>query len=183
MRVSWFVAVATFSTAVSSQGFSDQIPQCAVRALHRVSLNIQILNKSQQACFSNNLGSCAVNDVACICGNTAVINKVSCCIFATCPQSDIAGLFTTAPDHVSAHQYTATTQLAAQLCKLQNVEVNTAPSCVSGSATPPASNSTASVTASYTPTTSAISTGAAALHTAGTGLGFGLAIAGWLMAL
>jgi hypothetical protein len=51
MRVSWYVAVATFSTVVLSQGFSEQIPQCAVRALHQVSLNLRILSTITASLF------------------------------------------------------------------------------------------------------------------------------------
>jgi hypothetical protein len=36
MRFFGLAAVATFSTAVLAQGFDNQIPQCAVRALHLV---------------------------------------------------------------------------------------------------------------------------------------------------
>jgi hypothetical protein len=102
---------------------------------------------------------------------------------------------------------TATTQFAVQLCKLQNVNVNTQPSCPSGSATlssgatPSAGNSTvapatgsASMTASgsashssgsasHTSALVAGSTGAASYQSAGAGVGLGIAMFGLLAAL
>ncbi|CAN9188457.1 unnamed protein product [Alternaria alternata] len=146
-----------------------------------------------QQCFGGNLGSCGVADIACICGSS-VINDVSCCVFATCSQADIQ----------------STTQFAVQLCNLQNVDVNTQPSCPSGSATPSAGNSSsasmtssgsasmtssgsASMTASgsaasgSTSTTASASaagsTGAAPYQTAGAGIGLGVAMVGLLAAL
>ncbi|CAN9176145.1 unnamed protein product [Alternaria alternata] len=146
-----------------------------------------------QQCFGGNLGSCGVADIACICGSS-VINDVSCCVFATCSQADIQ----------------STTQFAVQLCNLQNVDVNTQPSCPSGSATPSAGNSSsasmtssgsasmtssgsASMTASgsaasgSTSTTASASaagsTGAAPYQTVGAGIGLGVAMVGLLAAL
>ncbi|KAB2102336.1 hypothetical protein AG0111_0g9527 [Alternaria gaisen] len=146
-----------------------------------------------QQCFGGNLGSCGVADIACICGSS-VINDVSCCVFATCSQADIQ----------------STTQFAVQLCNLQNVDVNTQPSCPSGSATPSAGNSssasmtssgsasmTSSGSASMTSSGSAASgststtasasaagsTGAAPYQTAGAGIGLGVAMVGLLAAL
>ncbi|CAI9629899.1 hypothetical protein GT037_007239 [Alternaria burnsii] len=146
-----------------------------------------------QQCFGGNLGSCGVADIACICGSS-VINDVSCCVFATCSQADIQ----------------STTQFAVQLCNLQNVDVNTQPSCPSGSATPSAGNSssasmtssgsasmTSSGSASMTASGSAASgstsmtasasaagsTGAAPYQTAGAGIGLGVAMVGLLAAL
>ncbi|CAN9176425.1 unnamed protein product [Alternaria sp. RS040] len=146
-----------------------------------------------QQCFGGNLGSCGVADIACICGSS-VINDVSCCVFATCSQADIQ----------------STTQFAVQLCNLQNVDVNTQPSCPSGSATPSAGNSssasmTSSGSASMTSSGSASmtapgsaasgstsmtasasgagSTGAAPYQTAGAGIGLGVAMVGLLAAL
>jgi hypothetical protein len=93
---------------------------------------------------------------------------------------------------------TATLQFGVQLCKLQNINVNTQPSCPSGSATlsssaiasssktPSAGNSTvASVTssASRTSASAAGSTGAAPYQTAGAGVGLGVAMLGSLAAL
>ncbi|CAN9169357.1 unnamed protein product [Alternaria alternata] len=104
----------------------------------------------------------------------------------------------------------STTQFAVQLCNLQNVDVNTQPSCPSGSATPSAGNSSsasitssgsasmtssgsASMTASgsaasgSTSTTASASaagsTGAAPYQTAGAGIGLGVAMVGLLAAL
>ncbi|RYN91493.1 hypothetical protein AA0119_g10368 [Alternaria tenuissima] len=146
-----------------------------------------------QQCFGGNLGSCGVADIACICGSS-VINDVSCCVFATCSQADIQ----------------TTTNFAVQLCNLQNVDVNTQPSCPSGSATPSAGNSssasmtssgsasmTSSGSASMTASGSAASgstsmtasasaagsTGAAPYQTAGAGIGLGVAMVGLLAAL
>ncbi|CAN9200385.1 hypothetical protein CC77DRAFT_1064503 [Alternaria alternata] len=146
-----------------------------------------------QQCFGGNLGSCGVADIACICGSS-VINDVSCCVFATCSQADIQ----------------TTTNFAVQLCNLQNVDVNTQPSCPSGSATPSAGNSssasmtssgsasmTSSGSASMTSSGSAASgstsmtasasaagsTGAAPYQTAGAGIGLGVAMVGLLAAL
>ncbi|KAL1798164.1 hypothetical protein ACET3X_002201 [Alternaria dauci] len=173
MRFSIVAAVAAFCSTALAQGLLDQIPTCA------------------QACFGNNLGTCGIADIACICSSNA-IDAVSCCVFDTCSQEDIS----------------ATTQFAVQLCNLQNVDVNTAPSCPSGSATPSAGNSSATPTgsASATPSGSASptsgsaspsaedasatssasaagSTGAAPLQTAGAGVGLGLAMVGLLAAL
>jgi hypothetical protein len=95
---------------------------------------------------------------------------------------------------------TATTQFGVQLCKLQNININTQPSCPSGSATlsssatPSAGNSTvtpvtgsASTTpsgsASRTSASAAGSTGAAPYQTAGAGVGLGIAVFGLLAAL
>ncbi|KAH4205459.1 hypothetical protein HBI95_137950 [Parastagonospora nodorum] len=175
MRFFSFAAIAALSAAVMGQGISD-IPKCA------------------QACFASSLGSCGATDFACICGNTAVIDKVSCCIFATCPQADIA----------------VTTQLAASLCKLANVVVNTAPICVatsalaglasatpsmspaasgsvtlSGSATSSVGNGTASATSDSSSASAsyAVSTGAASSQSPDTKFGLGVVVAGLLAVL
>ncbi|CAN9416924.1 unnamed protein product [Alternaria alternata] len=88
-----------------------------------------------------------------------------------------------------------TTNFAVQLCNLQNVDVNTQPSCPSGSATPSAGNSSsasmtssgrsaASGSTSMTASASAAgSTGAAPYQTAGAGIGLGVAMVGLLAAL
>ncbi|KAI4667922.1 hypothetical protein J4E81_000012 [Alternaria sp. BMP 2799] len=177
MRFSIIAAAAALSSTALAQGLLDQIPQCA------------------QACFGGNLGSCGATDIACIC-ESKIIDAVSCCVFATCSQSDIA----------------ATTQFGVEICKLQNIDVNTQPSCPSGSATasgsatpsgsaapsgsatPSAGNSSVtqvSGTASMTPSGSASATsasaagntGAAPIQTAGAGVGLGLAMVGLLAAL
>ncbi|KAG9193072.1 hypothetical protein G6011_03107 [Alternaria panax] len=160
MRFPIIAVLAAFSSTALAQGLLDQIPQCA------------------QTCFGGNLGTCGVADIACICSSSAIDN-VSCCVFASCSESDIA----------------ATTQFAVQLCKLQNIDVNTQPSCPSGSATPSAGNSTvAPVTSSVSMTGSgsasmtasasaAGSTGAAPYQTAGAGVGLGMAMFGLLAAL
>ncbi|KAH7391772.1 hypothetical protein BKA66DRAFT_26176 [Pyrenochaeta sp. MPI-SDFR-AT-0127] len=171
MRFSIIAAVAAFSSTVLAQGLIDQIPKCA------------------QTCFGSNLGTCGALDIGCICGNKAVINSVSCCVFATCSQSDIQ----------------KTIDFAVNLCRLNNIEVDTTPDCPSNgtssanpsspassasgaSGTPGASAaSSASATASVTgltgsqspSATQASGTGAAAsLQTAGAGLGLGMAMAG-----
>ncbi|RYN23779.1 hypothetical protein AA0113_g2847 [Alternaria arborescens] len=102
-----------------------------------------------QQCFGGNLGSCGVADIACICGSS-VINDVSCCVFATCSQADIQ----------------STTQFAVQLCNLQNVDVNTQPSCPSGSATPSAGNS-ASASMASSGSASMTSSGSASMTSSG----------------
>ncbi|EAT88660.1 hypothetical protein SNOG_03455 [Parastagonospora nodorum SN15] len=185
MRFFSFAAIAALSAAVMGQGISD-IPKCA------------------QACFASSLGSCGATDFACICGNTAVIDKVSCCIFATCPQADIAGLFT------PSDTCQVTTQLAASLCKLANVVVNTAPICVatsapaglasatpsmspaasgsvtlSGSATSSVGNGTASATSDSSSASAsyAVSTGAASSQSPDTKFGLGVVVAGLLAVL
>ncbi|KAI8935935.1 hypothetical protein NX059_007442 [Plenodomus lindquistii] len=122
-RASIIAAVAAFSSTVLAQGnLLSQIPQCA------------------QACFGSNLGSCGPLDIACICGNAPVINSVSCCVFATCPQSDIE----------------STISFATNLCSLQNVQVDTTPDC------PANGTSSASASASAASTASAVSASASA---------------------
>ncbi|KAH8731481.1 hypothetical protein GQ44DRAFT_698811 [Phaeosphaeriaceae sp. PMI808] len=180
MRFSVLAAVA-FSSLALAQSPIDQIPKCA------------------QACFGNNLGTCGQSDIGCICGNTSVINSVSCCVFATCSQAEIA----------------STIAFAVSLCKIANVNVNTQPSCPSGTAavssggnsaasatassrsgsaaassgTPaassgaPAASSGAPAASSGTPSASVARTGAAPVPTAGAGLGLGMAIAGIIAAL
>ncbi|OAL06551.1 hypothetical protein IQ06DRAFT_891 [Phaeosphaeriaceae sp. SRC1lsM3a] len=177
MRFSIFAAIAAFGPTVLAQSLLSQIPQCA------------------QTCFGNSLGNCGPADLACICGNSSVIDKVSCCVFATCSPSDIQ----------------ATTQFAVQLCKLQNINVNTAPVCASGSSTVAGSSTTsgsAAASASGSATSSgsirpsasvsggsvvagsrtssasaAANTGAAPMQTAGAHLGLGMAMAGLIAAL
>jgi hypothetical protein len=76
---------------------------------------------------------------------------------------------------------TATTKFASQLCKIQNINVNTMPSCPSGLAT---SSGDATSTSSRTGSASvAESTGAAPLQSAGAGLSLGLAMVGLLAAM
>ncbi|OAL53316.1 hypothetical protein IQ07DRAFT_585261 [Pyrenochaeta sp. DS3sAY3a] len=156
MRFSIVAAVAAFSSTVLAQNLLDQIPKCA------------------QDCFGNSLGTCRTTDIACICGNKEVINSVSCCVFATCPQSDIQ----------------STIDFAVNLCKIVNIEVSTTPDCPSNgtstnsTTTPSASASTTpsvtALTGSNTPSAAGVSsTGAAApFQTAGAGLGLGMAMAG-----
>ncbi|KAF1914910.1 hypothetical protein BDU57DRAFT_454763 [Ampelomyces quisqualis] len=157
MRFAFVAAVAAFGPMVLAQNLLGQIPQCA------------------QTCFGNNLGSCGVADIACICGNTAVIDRVSCCVFASCSQADIA----------------ATTQFAVTLCKVSNINVNTAPVCPSAASdsamstgsmasSVSASRSAASASSASTASASAAATTGAA---AGAGVGLGVAMAGLLAAL
>ncbi|KAH7072970.1 hypothetical protein BKA63DRAFT_516114 [Paraphoma chrysanthemicola] len=156
MRFSIVATVAALSSIAFGQSI-DQLPQCA------------------RTCFGSNVGSCGTADIACIC-SSAVIQPVSCCVFSSCSQADIA----------------TTIGFAQTICRLANVEVNTAPVCASGSATPSAGNGTASATASgsasvsgvtgsasRTPSASAAgSTGAAPLPSACAGSLLGAAVAG-----
>ncbi|KAF1945447.1 hypothetical protein EJ02DRAFT_463276 [Clathrospora elynae] len=175
MRFSILAAIAAFSSTVLAQGLLDQIPKCA------------------QTCFGNSLGNCGPIDIGCICGSN-VITSVACCVFSTCPQADI----------------NTTISFATQICSLQNVQLDLTPDCpsngtssssaASGSMSPTASVSGMSGSASHAASTamassatassatassatgaSASSTGAAAiLQTAGTGMGFGMVMAGLL---
>jgi hypothetical protein len=77
--------------------------------------------------------------------------------------------------------FTATTKFASQLCKIQNINVSTMPSCPSGSAT--SSGDATSTSARTASASAADSTGAAPLQSAGAGLSLGLAVAGLLAAL
>lgn len=82
-----------------------------------------------------------------------------------------------------------TITLASQLCKLQNVEVNTKPSCPSATAASSALHGSASATRLMLDTTrpeSAMATGtgaAAPAQTAGAGFGLGIAVIGLMAAL
>ncbi|KAH9860534.1 hypothetical protein J1614_011865, partial [Plenodomus biglobosus] len=154
LRASILAAVAAFSASALAQGnLLSQIPQCA------------------QTCFGNNLGSCGPLDIACICGNSAVINTVSCCVFATCPQSDIE----------------STIGFATNLCSLQNVQVDTTPDCPANGTTSASASASASAastaspsgspTASGSPAASTATAAAAPLQQAGAGLGLGAVMA------
>ncbi|CAO2648900.1 Nn.00g098490.m01.CDS01 [Neocucurbitaria sp. VM-36] len=134
--------------------------------------------KCAQTCFGNNLGTCGFADIGCICGNKEVINTVSCCVFATCSEDDKK----------------KTIDFAVNLCKLNNIDVDTTPDCPSNgtasassgsvSSTPSATGSTGSQSTtsmgSQSPTAAgASSTGASApFQTAGAGFGLGMAVAG-----
>ncbi|CBX90299.1 hypothetical protein IAQ61_001796 [Plenodomus lingam] len=152
LRSSIITAVAAFGASALAQGnLLSQIPQCA------------------QTCFGNNVGSCGPLDIACICGNSAVINTVSCCVFATCPESDIQ----------------STIGFATNLCNLQNVQVDTTPDCPAnnnGTATGPG-NSTSTLPGSNTngsspsPSPGQSSSAAAPLQQASVGLGLGAIVA------
>ncbi|KAF2854641.1 hypothetical protein T440DRAFT_475755 [Plenodomus tracheiphilus IPT5] len=155
LRASIIAAVVAFSSTALAQGnLLSQIPQCA------------------QTCFGNNLGSCGPLDIGCICGNTPVINTVSCCIFATCPQSDIQ----------------STIAFATNLCSLQNVQLDTTPDCpANGTSSASPSASTASGASAYasatrtaasgSPTAATATAAAAPLQQAGAGLGLGAVMA------
>ncbi|KAF2109049.1 hypothetical protein BDV96DRAFT_652287 [Lophiotrema nucula] len=164
MRFTSIAFAASLGSIALSQSLTDSLPKCA------------------QACFGTNFGSCTPLDIHCICASTDLIHNISCCVIANCDDADRQ----------------TTTKFAYDLCVANQVTVDTQPVCSStsapassGSATSPASGSatsTASVTAatvlsgSATPT-AAGSTGAAALHTAGVGMGMGLAVAGFVAAL
>ncbi|KAL5114980.1 hypothetical protein ACEQ8H_007153 [Pleosporales sp. CAS-2024a] len=188
MRFSIIALVAAFSSTALAQNLLNQIPKCA------------------QTCFGNNMGTCGLADIACICSGPNIL-PVSCCVFATCSQAEIA----------------STIQFAVQICKLQNVNINTQPVCasttatLSGSPTPSPANSTvpmvtsmAAGNATQTPggtphstgstphstgstphstaspshaPTSAPGSGADSLQSGGAGIGLGLAMVGLLAAL
>lgn len=49
----------------------------------------QQLSDYQQSCFStDNLGTCSLIEISCICGSSA-ITQVACCVLSTCSQADI----------------------------------------------------------------------------------------------
>jgi hypothetical protein len=60
--------------------------------------------KTQQTCFGSNLGTCSLVDIACIC-SSKTIDAVSCCVFASCSQSDIAGMSLAISHPVPANKY------------------------------------------------------------------------------
>lgn len=60
---------------------------------NKLALEEQQLNRYQQACFgTDNLGTCSLIDVACICGSSA-ITQVACCVLSSCSQADIDSKF------------------------------------------------------------------------------------------
>ncbi|KAJ8116460.1 hypothetical protein OPT61_g2110 [Boeremia exigua] len=187
MRFSIVAAIATFSATVLGQGnLVGQIPQCA------------------QSCFgTDNLGSCNLIDVACICGSSA-ITQVACCVLSSCSQSDID----------------TTINFATTLCRGAGVTLNTNPDCGAANSSASASSSASSASsasaasgssasASSSAAVTAISgtntqsgsatrsasgsasgsaaataaTGAGAFQTAGPVLGLGVAVVGMLAAL
>ncbi|KAH6612500.1 hypothetical protein C7974DRAFT_405716 [Boeremia exigua] len=187
MRFSVIAAVATFSATVLGQGLVGQIPQCA------------------QSCFgTDNLGTCNLIDVACICGSSA-ITQVACCVLSSCNQADIdttinfastlcrgAGVtLNTSPDCAAANSSSSASSSASASASAAasssaasgsaSVTAITGTNTASGSATGSATRS-ASGSASGSPAATA-ATGAGAFQTAGPILGFGVAVVGMLAAL
>ncbi|KAF2740435.1 hypothetical protein EJ04DRAFT_518746 [Polyplosphaeria fusca] len=153
MRFSSLTILAALGSFALAQNPLDQLPKCA------------------QTCFGSDYGNCAPLDIGCVCGNTALIQKISCCVFATCTDAE----------------RDTTIKFAAGLCQANGVTVNTNPTCsstVAASGSGSASTSSASVTgATVVSGNASPTTGAAPGITANACVGMGVAMAGFLAAL
>ncbi|KAF2280828.1 uncharacterized protein EI97DRAFT_428922 [Westerdykella ornata] len=151
MRAAAVTLLATFSFLASAQ-LLDQLPKCA------------------QDCYGRNTGNCGALDIKCICGNSTLIEGLSCCVASTCNSQD----------------QNTTIMFAKNLCEANGVTVPTSASCAASSPTSTGGSATQSGQSSGTPTQQATSspssTGAAAIHT-GIGIGLGLGMAGLFAAL
>ncbi|KAF2749638.1 hypothetical protein M011DRAFT_524329 [Sporormia fimetaria CBS 119925] len=163
MRFTAVTLLAAVSSLAAAQ-LLDQLPECA------------------QKCYTSNQGTCNAIDIGCICGNSTLIEGLSCCVSQTC----------------QAAEQDTIIKFASGLCAAYDVEVPTSATCAGSSATPAPTQSasesaseaasqttsepseTESAAAEDSPTPS--STGGAAVHT-GVGIGLGLGMVGLLAAL
>ncbi|OCK84136.1 hypothetical protein K432DRAFT_432444 [Lepidopterella palustris CBS 459.81] len=172
MRFTPVVLFATLTSMASAQGLLDNLPPCA------------------RSCVGSNFGGCNILDIKCICSNSNLISGLSCCVSSACSPSD----------------QQKTIDFASSLCKTYNIIVPTVASCATTasstggasasqlasaasnttSSASPAVLSAVSITSARSTATSAsvqaASSGAAG-HNIGSGVGVGLAVAGFLAAL
>ncbi|KAF4627134.1 hypothetical protein G7Y89_g11019 [Cudoniella acicularis] len=78
MKTTSFLVLA-LSAIAFAQDFPAELPDCS-----------KVCAKPYFASNNTMFATCAVNDVACICTNTAFVNKISCCIFSNCNADDQA---------------------------------------------------------------------------------------------
>jgi hypothetical protein len=193
MRFSILAAVAAFSSVALGQSL-DNLPQCAV------GLDIYILG-SLLITRRKHVLEATLEAVAQRTLRASAVATLSCqCLAACLPPALKQTSRVCSEAFVSSHQLNEpadTIQFASGICKLAGVDVNTSPTCASGTSTPSAGNGTASATpsgsasvsgvtgsASRTPSASAAaSSGAAPQPSAGAGLSLGMAMAGLLAAL